>query len=98
VALLIAMLEPTCAHAEFWSGSEMMEYCEPGPKLQYSRFYVTGITDALSGNGMFCLPSGATAGQVGDVFCKHLRDNPAERHKAARDLAISVFKSAFPCR
>ena len=98
VVVFLAILSPTSGSAEFWNGNEVMEYCEPGPKLQYSRFYVTGITDALSGSGLFCLPRGVHVGQVGDVFCKHLRDNPGERHRPAHELAVNAFRSAFPCR
>src|SRR3954468_8036937 len=67
VVVFLAILSPTSGIVEVWNGNEVMEYCEPGPKLQYSRFYVTGITDALSGSGFFCLPRGVHVGQVGDI-------------------------------
>jgi len=44
-----------------------------------------------------CLPDQVTAGQVADVFCKSLRDNPATRHRAGTLLLETALNQAFPC-
>ena len=50
-------------------------------------------------NQMFqhCVPSDATNEQLRDVVVAYLRDNPETRHHAARSLAWSAYREAFPC-
>jgi Rap1a immunity proteins len=46
----------------------------------------------------YCIPKGATVGQTGDVFCKYLQENPAQRQKSAAELLNVALKSAWPCK
>lgn len=46
----------------------------------------------------FCVPKGATRGQVTDVFCKYLKDNPAERQKNATKLMVTALNRVWPCK
>jgi Rap1a immunity proteins len=45
----------------------------------------------------YCLPENATTGQVADVFCKYLRDNPAQRHLNVAHLFSTAMAAAWPC-
>jgi hypothetical protein len=51
----------------------------------------------MDGMNAACLPQGVTNGQMVDVICKFLRDNPAERHKLGSDLTMNALVTAFPC-
>jgi hypothetical protein len=46
----------------------------------------------------YCLPRGATVGQLGEVFCKYLRENPAKRAGSSALLAKLAFAEAWPCQ
>jgi Rap1a immunity proteins len=45
----------------------------------------------------WCVPKGATLGQAGDVFCKYLRNNPAERNKGASALLTTSLNEVWAC-
>jgi Rap1a immunity proteins len=45
----------------------------------------------------YCTRDNVTFGQLGDVVCKYLTENPAERDKAAADLVMDALHAAFPC-
>jgi hypothetical protein len=45
----------------------------------------------------YCTPRHATVGQLSEVFCKYLKENPAERANAAAVLASMAFAEAWPC-
>uniref|UniRef100_E6VLM9 Rap1a immunity protein domain-containing protein n=1 Tax=Rhodopseudomonas palustris (strain DX-1) TaxID=652103 RepID=E6VLM9_RHOPX len=45
----------------------------------------------------YCIPLNATLGQMTDVFCKYLEDNPALRHRSAGGLLIDAMRSTWPC-
>jgi hypothetical protein len=47
--------------------------------------------------GHYCVPEGVTARQVGDVFCKFLRENPERRHYVAALLFSAAMAAAWPC-
>jgi Rap1a immunity proteins len=44
-----------------------------------------------------CPADNVTIGQMADVICKYLKDNPAERHKLAADLVTQALDLAFRC-
>jgi len=44
----------------------------------------------------YCLPDGVSTGQIADVFCQYLRDNPARRHEDSSELISSAFAKAWP--
>jgi hypothetical protein len=42
--------------------------------------------------------TGATRGQLLDVFRKYLQENPQTRHESAAMLLVLALKQAFPCK
>ncbi|MBY2949487.1 Rap1a/Tai family immunity protein [Rhizobium leguminosarum] len=47
--------------------------------------------------GDICMPEKATAGQVADVFCKYLKDNPAQRAESGNMLLGKALAASFSC-
>lgn len=45
----------------------------------------------------YCMPSGATVNQIGEVFCKYLKENPAKRADPSALLVKMAFAEAWPC-
>jgi hypothetical protein len=46
----------------------------------------------------YCLPDRITFSQVSEMFCKYLRDNPAQRQKPATELLDIAMKQTWPCK
>jgi hypothetical protein len=46
----------------------------------------------------YCMPRKVSIGQLGDVFCAYLKDNPARRTDPSARLAESAFAEAWPCK
>lgn len=44
-----------------------------------------------------CKRDNVTFGQSGDIECKYLTDNPAERDKKAAVLVMDALHAAYPC-
>jgi hypothetical protein len=55
------------------------------------------VTESLLDVQGFCVPKDATNGQLADILCKYLRENPAERQKQAAILLDNALKSVWPC-
>jgi hypothetical protein len=47
--------------------------------------------------GHYCVPDGVTVRQIGDVFCKFLRENPERREYMASFLFPAAMSKAWPC-
>ena len=45
----------------------------------------------------YCVPKGAVVNQVTDIFCKYMRENPAERHKPGHVIFRDSLMKAWPC-
>jgi hypothetical protein len=45
----------------------------------------------------YCLPKGVVLSQALDVYCKYLRENPAERHQTAPILFSQSLSKMWPC-
>jgi len=101
---------PSEAHAEFYSGNELYDYCstDKSDPVYYSkqstcRGFIAGVVDtvnatrSLSGTAS-CLPSGVTLAQVTDVVMKHLRENPQYRNLSAAILVQGAIMDAWGCR
>lgn len=102
--ILIAafLLCPLAAQAGFFNGNEIYEQCQDDPLG--AGIYASGLIDGAltmqkwdKGRPSICPASGVTVNQVGDVMCKHLEENPAERHLTASSIALNVFETAWPC-
>ncbi len=49
-------------------------------------------------SGGICLPHQATIGQLIDVACAYLRDNPTQRHLPATTLVTNSLAKGFQCQ
>lgn len=47
--------------------------------------------------GHYCIPKEVTFRQLGDVFCKFLRENPAQREYVAALLFSTAMAQVWPC-
>ncbi len=45
-----------------------------------------------------CVPEQATAGQLVDIMCQYLENNPNSRHHRADFLTFNALFEAFPCK
>lgn len=98
---LIAVAALLCgtAHAEFFSGNELLRRMNSTD--QYERGsamgYVIGAHDA--GRGVVhCSPEAATGGQVRDMVRAHLEAVPEVRHLAADQHVTYILKKTWPCK
>jgi hypothetical protein len=58
--------------------------------------YVIATAEAFDGR-LFCIPMGATAGQLVAVTRKYLREYPERWNEPASQLVIAALTAAFPC-
>ena len=100
-AFVVAWAVP--AAADFMSGNDLHRFCLGG--TDDARAFSVGVADTYEllvkkdgATGFFCLPEDVKARQLGDVFCKFLAENPANRHEGAAGLAAVSFAEAWPCR
>lgn len=93
--------------AVFWTGNELYSACigDTESKLRCAS-YVAGVADGVAGAQMvaepapyrLCIPVNAVSRlQIMDVATKFLRDNPADRHRAAAVLVYRALVEAYPC-
>jgi len=94
------------AVAEVIAGSKLFEDCRDGdnPNARDSTYkwgtcfgYINGVADALLPAGLYCLPTGASAGQVLDVAKLYIQDHPDKRYLPAPQLIVNALKEKFPC-
>lgn len=97
--LPIFVLCSSVAHAEFWSGNDLLNHIQSSEPLErtWALGYVMGAFDA-SKNVLHCSNvDGITAGQVRDIVKNYLVSNPQYRHMAA-DLIVGVsIGTVWPC-
>jgi hypothetical protein len=55
---------------------------------------IGAVTERLQG---YCAPKNATLGQIGEVFCNYIRDNPTERTESGSKLFTRAMKQFWPC-
>lgn len=94
----------------FWDGNKLHEQCTQDKIAAIH--YVLGAADEFSTNmyiasdeykivkrlQQVCIPKGATSGQLVDIVCKSLSDEPENRHWAASKIVSSALTKAFPCQ
>ena len=94
------------AAAQNIDGSTLFAECREGddPSARDRLFkqgncfgYILVVTDALRPAEVFCLPSGATVGQIVDVAKLYLIEHPEDRKKLAPHLIVSALAEKFPC-
>ncbi len=87
------------ASADFITGNSLNNYIKDTEsdfnKGLFSG-YVIGVVD--TGDGiLFCVPSGASAGQLSAVVKKYLQQNPEQWNKGASEQVINSLAKAYPC-
>lgn len=94
--IIIAALACGTAHAEFYTGNDLLERMN-GTESQklIALGYVGGVSDSLN-NRMICMPS-ATLGQTRDIVKQYLENNPSLRHYSADSLIQSALAPIWPC-
>ncbi len=88
------------AHAEFWSGNDLLEKMAGSNMEQIMALgYVMGVFDSQRSNTI-CPPtnSAITAGQMRDVVRSYLERNPQHRHHTGDLLTIVARGTAWPCK
>lgn len=98
-ALLIATMAAGPASAGFYNGNDLAEQCRRKSKL-LTLGYVVGIVDTLETivPEKMCIPGQVTAGQLVDILCKYVEDNPNKRHHSGELIALASLNEAFPCQ
>src|SRR5258705_11354152 len=123
IALVVALLIPSQASAEFLNGNRLMEECEgrtpflsgyvagsldkgladlPYLMVLFLKFYDPSkhaehnkhLESAAQMVRNFCKPDNVTLRQIVDVFCKHLKENPADRNKGGAALLDDAVHAA----
>lgn len=98
--IFIAALLGGTAHAEFYSGNQLLNLINGSNMEQmHALGYVVGIADVWTGVRV-CAPSGSggiNAGQANDVVKQYLTSNPQIRHHTADTLALTALSNVWPC-
>ena len=100
-ALLLA-----AGSGSFWTGNELWTgICGPQGDEPACNTYVAGVFDGANtmdnyrnSTSLYCAPRSVTVGQLGDMFRKHLRDDPEHRDLYAGTLVVGMLVRAFPCK
>lgn len=97
---LLLLFISSGAFADFVSGNALNNWSNEKDSTYIKGLfggYVIGIVDTADGL-LFCIPNGATAGQLSAVVKKHLQQNPEDWNKGASDIVILSLEKAFPCK
>ena len=106
IALVFSGLVGGQAVAEVINGSKLFADCRDGdyPNARDSTHkwgmcfgYINGVAEALVPAGLYCLPKGASAGQVLDVAKLYIQDHPDKRYMTAPKLIVDALSEKFPC-
>lgn len=86
------------AHAEFFSGNELLNKMDSQVASERSLAlgYIAGINDNQQGINI-CAPASVTLGQMNDIVHKILVDVPQSRHLSADLFVIGALKAVWPC-
>ena len=82
--------------ADYWfDGNAIHEGCQDGSS--YVMGFSVAVAESATREQRTCIPTGVQAGQIKDVVCRHLANNPQTRQKPAFDLASAAITGAWPC-
>ncbi|EPE98646.1 Rap1a/Tai family immunity protein [Rhizobium grahamii] len=56
------------------------------------------LTEKDNATRFYCIPSGVTAGQLADVYCKYLKTFPEYRNDGAAGLMAVSFSKTWKCK
>ena len=92
------------ASSTLMKGRELDGLCryKPMEAASYIQGIYEGLTIAYTINpdakrGRACYPDRLTLGQINDVVCNTLRDNPSKLDDEASVITLFAFQKAFPC-
>ena len=94
------------ATAEIIDGNKLLADCQDGdnPNARESTTkwgtcfgYISGVADALVPAGLYCMPGGATAGQIAEVVKLYIQNHPEKRYMSAPKLTVDALSERFPC-
>jgi hypothetical protein len=98
--MVVALMVPAMAHAEFFSGNDLHRKITSTDVIDRAQAlgYVQGVFDMTQGWG-HCAPNnaGVTGGQIQDMVAQSLVANPATRNLSADVLVLNVLKVRWPC-
>ena len=95
-ALLVATMAVGPASASYYNGNDMYAACRRDSQI-FLMGYTMGVVDALA-NYEACIPEEATVGQLVDVVCQYIKNNPSRRHVEGESLVFFSIRDAFPCK
>lgn len=97
--LLIVLLFPITAHAEFYTGNILLNRLQSESTVEkaVALGYVMGVFDANQGATHCAGNRDITAGQIKDMARAYLENNPTTRNRTADILLGELFKKAWPC-
>lgn len=61
-------------------------------------FPMKDVNIAVNLTTRFCIPDEVSRGQIVDVAIQYLRQNPKDRHEAARAMVYASLVQAWPCQ
>jgi len=101
---VILLLSFNSSQAAYVDGNSLLSKCEGGNE-SYCIGYLAGINDGYLAafnwgdikEKSFCVPDGATQGQLQRVAINGLKANPQNLHLVASSLVMNIFVAAFPC-
>ena len=98
------------AQAGFYTGANISQWSAANDRVVENRSigtdfqdssmfqgYVTSIADTFDGGTLFCIPVGATAGQLIAVVSKYVKEHPERWSENGARLVQVSFVLAFPC-
>lgn len=93
------LLEANAAEAggQFYTGEELYRRGSDAFVIGYVAAVHDSDLTAKPIGERYCVPRGATTGQMADVARKFLEANPAVRHQHAAHLLRQAWRAAWPC-
>ena len=105
--IALALLVSMPAQAAFYTGSELLSYCENDSVAYkgYCERYLMGLADTqelfvaagLFPKKAFCIPDGVSSVQLREVFTKYANENPQDLHSIATLTLLGSLMETFPC-
>lgn len=90
-------IQQTLAADAILNGDKLHELCEDPKESALCLGYIIGVADALVNDGSFCVPDGATGGQMEEIVKRYLREHSERRHIGAASFVVSALQERFPC-
>ena len=109
LAVLMSVSSSAMAAGYATSGNDMLTFCsnpdEPDRTITaYAWGWDEGMNLGVVVGGKddkalkYCLPPRVTPEQMGRVFCRYLKDNPAKTSAPMFLLVAAAFEVAWPCK